>query len=88
MKDIYDLKLFESTQLPGFNPTDSSGCLIRRVPGGWTFTQWEDSHSEDNYKQTSLASVFVPYDPEFKQGGNVVSSSFTEAGVYGDRDRD
>jgi hypothetical protein len=64
MKNIYALELLEETfeQREQYNPRSLS---VRRVPGGWIFTEFEDS-SEESAIQVRLSSVFVPYNDEFK----------------------
>lgn len=64
MKNIYDLKLFEEI-FEDREQYGNSGLSVRRVPGGWIFTDFEDSHEENNTVQSRLSSVFVPYDEEF-----------------------
>jgi hypothetical protein len=65
MKNIYNLDLFEET----FSEREQHGSRvlsIRRVPGGWIFTEFEDSHGDGSDVQSRLSSVFVPYNDEFK----------------------
>jgi hypothetical protein len=65
MKDIYKLQLLEETftdrQIHG-----SSVLSIRRVPGGWIFTEIIDSQGDGTDFNTRLSCVFVPYNDEFK----------------------
>lgn len=65
MKNIYELELFEETfqEREKYSP---SALSVRRVPGGWIFTDFQDSQEEGNVIQTRLSSVFVPYNDEFK----------------------
>lgn len=65
MKDIYKLELLEVTFIER-EQYDNSGLSIRRVPGGWIFTSFEDSHEDGNAIQSRLSSVFVPYSEEFR----------------------
>lgn len=64
MKNIYALDLLEETfeKKDQYNPRSLS---IRRVPGGWIFTEFEDS-SEESSIQVRISAVFVPYNDEFK----------------------
>jgi hypothetical protein len=68
MKNIYALDLLEETfaEREPYNPRSLS---VRRVPGGWIFTEFEDS-SEESAIQVRLSSVFVPYSDEFKKSSN------------------
>ena len=66
MKDIYKLELFEET-FEDREQYGNSGLSVRRVPGGWIFTNFEDSHEDGNAIQSRLSSVFVPYNEEFKK---------------------
>ncbi|WP_432221270.1 hypothetical protein ACRASX_11115 [Flavobacterium sp. TMP13] len=63
MKNIYELKLMEET-FQDREQYSQSALSVRRVPGGWIFTDFEDS-PEDNATQARLSSVFVPYNEEF-----------------------
>jgi len=77
MKNIYNLELFEET----FQDRDQYGSRVlsvRRVPGGWIFTEFEESIGEENDCQKRLSSVFVPYNEEFK---NKVEPNFTEPSI-------
>lgn len=65
MKNIYKLELFEETSQDR-EPHSTSLFSVRRVPGGWIFTNFEDSHEDGNAIQSRLSSVFVPYNDEFK----------------------
>ena len=65
MKNIYDLKLFEET-FQDREQYDTRFLSVRRVPGGWLFTEFEESIGEGNDCQKRLSSVFVPYNEEFK----------------------
>lgn len=63
MKDIYALKLMESVTIE--NDLESY-TTVQRVPGGWIFTEYVESHSDgSNDRSTNISSVFVPYNEEF-----------------------
>jgi hypothetical protein len=66
MKNIYNLDLLEETF--GYREQYGSRVLsVRRVPGGWIFTELHDSQGDGNNVQQRLSSVFVPYSDEFKE---------------------
>jgi hypothetical protein len=60
MKNIYNLELFEETFFER-EPHSPRSQSVRRVPGGWTFTEFYDSQSETNDVNTSISTVFIPY---------------------------
>jgi hypothetical protein len=60
MKNVYELRLFEETFLER-EPHSPRSQSVRRVPGGWTFTEFYDSQSETNEVSTSISTVFIPY---------------------------
>lgn len=62
MKDIYNLKLMESTTVEN---DQESHTVVKRVPGGWIFTEHIQSFFESNDRNTNISSVFVPYNDEF-----------------------
>lgn len=68
MKDIYKLELFEET-FGEREPHDSRVLSVRRVPGGWIFTELQDSQGDGNNVQQRLSAVFVPYSDEFETKG-------------------
>ena len=64
MVDIYGLKFMETISIN--NDLESHTC-VQRVPGGWIFTEYLDSHFDgSNDTNTNISSVFVPYNDEFK----------------------
>lgn len=65
MKNIYDLKLLEET-FQDREQHSTRVLSVRRVPGGWIFTEFDDSQGDGNDIQTRLSSVFVPYNEEYK----------------------
>jgi hypothetical protein len=68
MEDIYSLKLFESVIIRETADT-FDGLTVRRVPGGWIFTEWTTSADVSADKNhTRISSVFVPYNDEFLPG--------------------
>lgn len=66
MKDIYELELLEETFLEK-DRLDPRSNSVRRVPGGWIFTEFHDSQNESNDRHTAISSVFVPHNDEFKE---------------------
>ncbi len=77
MKNIYDLKLLEET-FQDREQHSTRGLSVRRVPGGWIFTEFDDSQGDGSDIQTRLSSVFVPYNEEFRTKSK---PSFTEPSV-------
>jgi hypothetical protein len=65
MKNIYNLDLFEETFAES-DQHDPRSFSVRRVPGGWICTEFEESRQESNDVHVRLSSVFVPYSDEFK----------------------
>ena len=61
-KDIYKLELFEVSYIRSSKEAND-GVAVRRVPGGWTFTEWENTGSEN--PMTVISATFVPYNEEF-----------------------
>jgi hypothetical protein len=53
MKNIYELELHETTNLP-------FGICIMRVAGGWIYDCWDSE--KDNFKK----GIFIPYNNEFQ----------------------
>ena len=62
-KTIYDLELFETIEIK--TNMESSGLMVRRVPGGWIFTEWDNSINEQGV-QNRLSSSFIPFNNEFE----------------------
>ena len=56
-KDIYKLKLHEEVQI--------GADFIRRVPGGWIYTEYTESLVGTGY--TCVSKCFVPFDNEFQK---------------------
>lgn len=64
MQDIYSLKLMDSTTVE-YNTENYT--TIQRVPGGWIFTEYYTNERQSPKElSTSISSVFVPYNDEFK----------------------
>lgn len=64
MTDIHGLKFMETIRID--NDLESYTC-VQRVPGGWIFTEYLESHFDgSNDTNTNISSVFVPYNDEFK----------------------
>lgn len=54
-KSIYDLELNETLV--------SCDYIIRRVPGGWVYTEYDGANSQNI---CIMSSVFVPFHNEFQ----------------------
>lgn len=52
-KELYNLKLHQEELI-------DSALFVRRVVGGWIYTQWHQT------EEIVLATTFVPYSEEFK----------------------
>lgn len=65
-KSIYELKLNESLFIIKPDLIDNSDSTkVTRVPGGWIYTECSQGIGEKEIS-VSNASVFVPYNEEFK----------------------
>ena len=67
MDNIYELELFDETTFKQYDD-DLNGVTVRRVPGGWIFTEWNERANYDAEVQTMvLSSTFVPWNTEFEE---------------------
>jgi hypothetical protein len=74
MKDIYSLELFEATVLSKEHAAEY--LKVRRVPGGWTFTECSNDIDHDGNQTTQMSSVFVPMDKGPKKGNRDISVTY------------
>lgn len=63
---IYTMDLFE-TKIIRLSNDQENGVSVRRVPGGWTFTEFENNRDHNGNEALAISSVFVPYNEEFKK---------------------
>lgn len=64
--NIYNLKLLEYVESSGVSSGQIiEGCKIRRVPGGWIFTDFTRNVQNGDI-DIILSSVFVPFNDEFQ----------------------